>query len=178
MTDSAPRCPAPPPVHGFWKTSWDLRQYWLGWDIVLAGALTAGAVLLVGDQTLLRVLSTLLIAEFGLAGAVLGVVIAGLAIIVGFLSREYAAVIDRSEDGAIADFWPFWFVAALAAGAVIAAGAGLLIVDQQPGSRRAVFGVTTFLASYAALATVNLVAFVTTQGVTRAWQLAQRLDAD
>jgi hypothetical protein len=164
---------SPPPVRGFWKTTWDQRGHWLGWDIVLSAVITAAGVLLIKDSTLKGTMSTLLAAEFGLAGAVLGVVIAGLAIIVGFLGREYAALITESEGGAMGDFWPFWFVAALGATAVIAAGAGLLLIAQVPCSRRAVFGVTTFFASYATLATVNLVAFVAEQGVTRAWQLGR-----
>jgi hypothetical protein len=165
---------APPAVSGFWKTSWEQRQYWLGWDVVLAGLIAGVGVILVTERTLEKTLSLLLVAEFGLAGALLGVVIAGLAIVVGFLGREYAVLINRSDRGAMGDFWPFWFVAALAATAVVLAGAGLLLIQQQPCTRRVVFGVTTFFTSYATLATVNLVALVAAQGVSRAWQLAHR----
>jgi hypothetical protein len=79
----------------------------------------------------------------------------------------------EAEDGPIGDFWPFWFVAALAATAVIVAAVGIVLVEQLPCVRRTVFGVTTFFSTYAVLATVNLVAFVAQQGVTRAWQLSR-----
>src|SRR5205823_1795754 len=117
---------------------------------------------------------SLLTAEFGLIGAVLGVVVAGLAIVVAFLSREYADVITRAKGGALGEFWPFWFVAAAAGAAVVAAGAGLVLIEQVHSLRRAVFGVTTFLSVYAVVATVNLVAYITQQGVTRARQLSRK----
>ena len=107
---------APPPLEGFLKTTWKQREQWLGWDLALAAVITAAGVILVSAATLKEVLSQLLTAEFGLIGAVLGVVVAGLAIVVAFLSREYAEVLNRADDGAIGDFWPFWFVAALASG--------------------------------------------------------------
>jgi hypothetical protein len=165
---------APPPVKGFFKTTWEQRAQWFGWDLFFAVVLTAAAVIFVSCKTLERVLPNLLTAEFGLIGAVLGVVIAGLAIVVAFLSREYAEVLTRADDGPMGDFWPFWFVAAIAGCAVVAAGVGLILIDQVPSLRRTVFGVSTFLSVYTVIATVNLVAFVAQQGVTRAWQLARR----
>ncbi|MTD46846.1 hypothetical protein GKE82_21755 [Conexibacter sp. W3-3-2] len=164
----------PPPVKNLFATTWEQRQHLLGWDLAVAVIVTAAGTTLVKSSTLSATLPNLLIAEFGLIGAVLGVVVAGLAIVVAFLSREYAVVLDRDTEGPIAEFWPFWFVAAIAASAVVCAGAGLIVAEQVPCARRAVFGVTTFLSVYAVAATVNLVAFVAQQGVTRAWQLARR----
>lgn len=146
-----------------------------GWDGTSASPrIAAAGVVFIDSDTLRNVLMELLMAEFGLIGAVLGVVVAGLAIVVAFLSREYAQVLMKSDDGPIGDFWPFWFVAVIAATAVLAAGSGIVVVDQWPCLRRTVFGVTTFFSAYGVLATVNLVAFVTQQGVTRAWQLARK----
>lgn len=173
MTSRDPS-PKPPPVEGFLKTTWSQRAHWLDWDLVVAVLVTTVAVVFVRSSTLEEVLKELLVAEFGLIGAVLGVVIAGLAIVVAFLSREYARVLMKAEDGPIGDFWPFWFVAAVAATAVLAAGSGIVVEAQWPSLRRVVFGVTTFLSIYAVLASVNLVAFVAQQGVTRAWQLARK----
>jgi hypothetical protein len=178
MSSGTPATDKPPPFEGFFKTTWKQREQWLGWDLALATAGTAAGVLFVHDASLKRVLPGLLTAEFGLIGAVLGVVIAGLAIVVGFLSREYAQVLMRADDGPIGDFWPFWFVAVIAACAVIAAGTGLIVIDQVPCLRRTVFGVTTFLSLYTVLATANLVAFVAQQGVTRAWQLTRQRPDD
>lgn len=164
----------PPPVRGLLRTTWDQRSHVLNWDLALAALLTAVGVLFVKSSVIHDVLNGLLTAEFGLIGAVLGVVIAGVAIIVAFLTRDYAEVLMRSEGGPIGDFWPFWFVAGLAASAVVTAGVGLVVIDQRPSLQRTVFGVTTFLSTYAVFATVNLVAFVAQQGVTRSWQLTRR----
>ena len=174
MADKNAEVPEPPPVKGFLKTTWQQRVHWLGWDLFIAVAATVLAVLFVKSKTLDATLKGLLTAEFGLIGAVLGVAVAGLAIVVAFLSREYAQVLVRADDGPIGDFWPFWFVATTAGAAVIAAGAGMLVISQAPCWQRTVFGVTTFLSTYAVLATVNLVGFVVQQGVTRAWQLGWR----
>lgn len=163
-----------PPVRGLLGTTWEQREHLPGWDIAIAALLAVAGVLFISTDTLAKVLGGLLIAELGLTSAVLGVVIAGLAIIVAFLSREYAQVLMEAEDGPMGDFWPFWFVAAIAGTAVLAAGAGLVIIEEWPCARREVFGVTTFLSSYAVLATVNLVAFVAHQGVTRAWQMGRK----
>jgi hypothetical protein len=164
----------PPAVHGLIRTSWEQREHWFGWDVLPAAGLAGAGVLLVHSRVLAKALPTLLAAELGLIGAVLGVVIAGLAIVVAFLSREYAGVIVRARSGPMGEFWPFWFVAGVAALAVITAGAGLIVIEQVPSLHRTSFGVTTFLSTYAVLATVNLVALVAQQGVSRAWQLASK----
>jgi len=177
MANSVEQRDSPPPVEGFFKTTWRQRAYLPGWDFVGAAALTAAALLGVDSRVVESVLPSLLIAEFGLIGAILGVVIAGLAIVVAFLSRDYAKALSRA-DGGIGDFWPFWFVAVVAAAAVVAAGAGLIVAEQAPCLRRAVFGVTTFLSAYAVFATVNLVAYVAQQGVTRVWQITHAPDSD
>jgi hypothetical protein len=163
----------PPPVEGFWKTMWRNAGYILSWDIFCAAAVTAAGVVFVHGKTLDRVLPSLLAAEFGIIGALLGVVIAGLAIVAGCLSREYAVVLMRSKGGPAGDFWPFWYVAALAAASILSSAVALVVVEQAPCLQRAAFGVTTFLGSYALLAAVNLVGFVKSQGETRAYQLAK-----
>ena len=168
----------PPPVRGLVRTTWDQRSHFFGWDLIISAVLTAAGVVFVKSSVIHDVLSGLLTAEFGLIGAVLGVVIAGLAIIVAFLTRDYAEVIMRSEGGPMGDFWPFWFVAGIAASAVVAAGVGLVVIDQRPSLQRTVFGVTTFLSTYAVFATVSLVAFVAQQGVTRSWQLTRQKQSD
>lgn len=167
-----------PPVEGFWKTTIANRQNLLGWDLFSALVLTIVGVVFVESKTLDKVLSGLMTAEFGIIGALFGVVIAGLAIIVGFLSREYSVVLMRSQGGPGAEFWPFWYVAALSALSIVASAVGLIVVEQLPCLRRTAFGVTTFLASYALLASVNLVAFVKSQGETRAYQLARSWEQD
>jgi hypothetical protein len=163
-----------PEVIGFWRTTWVHKATLLAWDLYSAAVIAAAGVLLVHKSTLTTTLSGLLTAEFGIIGALLGIVIAGLAIIVGFLSSDYAVVLVRSEGGAAGDFWPFWYVAVLAALSIVASGGGLLLVQQNGDTAYPVFATTTFLASYALLASVNLVAFIKAQGETRVFQMARR----
>jgi hypothetical protein len=91
----------------------------------------------------------------------------------GLLSLSAARRLPRSASRSPSgDFWPFWYVAAIAATSVVASGCGLLAAERDRHLRHVVFGITTFFALYAVLATVNLVGFVKTQGETRAYQLA------
>ncbi len=166
------------PVDGFWATTWHNRARLVNWDLLAAAALAVGGGVLLTSKTLGAELKTLLVAEFGLIGALLGLVIAGLAIVIGFLGREYAVVVMRSEDGPGAEFWPFWFVAALAATAIICAGGGIVVTQQWPSSTRTVFVVSTFFSTYAVLASVNLVATVKAQGETRALLLAREWEKE
>jgi hypothetical protein len=163
-----------PPIRGFWATTWDHKTEIWNWDLLSALALTIGAHFAVMGKPLSATLPTLLVAEFGVAAALLGLVIAGVAVIVAFMSPEHAKVMARTEEGAAGEFWAFWYVAALAAGAIIVIGASLLLIDEHPHLTRLAFEITTFLTSYVLLASVNLVGFVGVQGETRAWQLAQR----
>jgi len=170
------RSPAPryaaPELRGFWGTVAGNARELLGWDLLWALLVASAGALWVSPRTLAHVLPALLSAEFGVIGALLGIVIAGLAVIVGFLSGDYAEVLMRSDGGPAGDFWLFWYVAAVAAASIVASGAGLVLAFQEPGWRREIFTATTFLAVYALLASVNLVAFVKAQGETRAYQLA------
>lgn len=167
-----------PEVESLWKATWRNRRELWSWDLWLAVGLAVLAVCFVKSKVLEANLKPLLLAEFGLIGALLGLVIAGLAIVIGFLGREYAVVIMESERGPSGEFWPFWYVALLAALSIITAGAGVILVAQEECFRKPVFGVTTFFASYAVLASVNLVAFVKAQGETRAFLLAREWARD
>jgi hypothetical protein len=101
-----------PRVNGFWRTTVSNRGELVSWDIGCAALLTAVAVWRIQSHTLEKALPSLLTTEFGIVGALLGIVIAGLAIIVGFMSRDYAIVLVNSKGGPEREFWPFWFVAA------------------------------------------------------------------
>jgi hypothetical protein len=168
-----------PPARGFWCTTAANARDLLNWDLLCAAILTGVGAWRITSATLGKVLPTLLVAEFGIVGALLGLVIAGLAIIVGFLGADFSLLLWRAPGGGpMRDFWPFWYVAALSAAAIIASGAGLLAVEQDASLRHVVFGVTTFVATYAVLAAVNLVGSAATQGETRAYQLARKAEQD
>lgn len=165
-------------VEGFWVTTWHSRARLANWDLALSGVLAAAGGIFLSTKTLEAQLQPLLLAEFGLIGALLGLVIAGLAIVIGFLSREYAVVVMRSAGGSSAEFWPFWFVSALAATAIICAGVGLVVAHQWSFLVRETFIVSSFFSLYAVLASVNLVATVKAQGETRALLLAREWERE
>jgi hypothetical protein len=150
----------------------------VNWDLATAGVLVAAGGIFLTTKTLEAELNSLLLAEFGLIGALLGLVIAGLAIVIGFLGREYAVVVMKADGGPSAEFWPFWFVSALAATAIICAGVGIVAVHQWPSLMREIFIISSFFSLYAVLASVNLVATVKAQGETRALLLARDWERD
>lgn len=168
MTARAPDKSKP---DGFLKTTWKNRADILGLDLVLPVVLTVPAVLLVSDCTVDQVLPSLLVAEFGFAATLFGIGVAGLAVIVAFMTKDYARAISRTKVGAIGEFWPFWWVATIVAAAITAAGVGTVLIEQIPNSSRVVFGLTTFLSAYSVSATVSLVAYIAHAGANRAEQL-------
>jgi hypothetical protein len=163
-----------PPTQGFWKTTWGNKRQIVNWDISVSVALAIGAHFAFRGRSLSSTLPSLLVAEFGVVSALLGLVIAGLAIVVAFMSSDYAAIMMRTEDGPAGEFWPFWYVSALSAVSIIVTGASLLLINEHPRLTRLAFGLTTLLTSYVLLAAVNLVGFIKSQGETRAWQLSRR----
>ena len=113
-------------------------------------------------------------AELGVAAALLGVVLAGLAIIVVFLNEDYVELLSRVEGGVEADFFPFWFTAALAVVAVVLASVTLIVAERLlPLALRLLVGISFWLFLWTLFATLNLVAFVGAHGSNRALQITR-----
>ena len=93
---------------GFW------RQIFLGRDlwVTLAASALPGALL--DYQTLVKASPTLVSAQLQVAPALLGVALAGLAVLVVFLDRRYIALLESVPPGIAADIFPFQWTAALA----------------------------------------------------------------
>lgn len=157
----------------FWQLALANRSQVLrAWDWPAAAGLTFLALLVVELDTLKEALPELLVVEAGLLAGLLGVLIAGFAIIIVFLHRDFVRILARTKGGVVGDFFPFWYIAALAAVAILASGSGVLLVHQATEMQlRILFGVTTFLSSYTLFALVNVVGFITLQGTNRATQL-------
>src|SRR3989442_5802407 len=93
-------------------------------------------------------------AELGVAAALLGVVLAGLAIIVVFLNEDYVELLSRVEGGVEADFFPFWFTAALAVVAVVLASVTLIVAERLlPLALRLLVGISFWLFLWTLFAT-------------------------
>jgi cytochrome b561 len=126
----------------------------------------------VGKRTIALGLETLLQAEIGALGTLLGLVIAELAILVAFLSRDWIVVLMRASNGVQGDFFPFWYVAGLTTVALVFAGAGLILrLQATPLQSRMIATASIFLTLYAVFSALNLVAFIVHQGGNRATQL-------
>ena len=117
-------------------------------------------------------IEVLLQAEIAALGTLLGLVIAGLSILVAFLSRDWIILLNRTENGVQGDFFPFWYVASLCTVSLIfSCGALLLRLQATPLQARALAVSSIFLCSYAVFAALNLVGFIVHQGGNRAMQL-------
>jgi hypothetical protein len=100
-------------VSGFWRTTWRSKRDLLSWDLPLAIIFTVLTGTFVKDATLVKSGQIFFITELGALAALLGVIIAGLAIVVAFLSDDFAQVLAKSKSGIAGDLWPFWLVTAL-----------------------------------------------------------------
>lgn len=154
-------------------------------DLWIAVAVGVAVALLVRDADLSATVNRLAAAGLGLSAALVGVVLAALAIIVAFLDDELMVLMDRAtaakHGGMEGQLFPFWFVAWLAILAVLlsvlAATLGQLFV---PGVQRALVGLLSLLIVWSALGVFNLVSFIHATGVSRAILLrlgAARQDA-
>lgn len=159
-------------IQGFWHAAWKNRRQIPSWDIVAAFVLAVCAWFGLDDRTIALGLEPLLQAEVSALGTLLGLVIAGLAILVAFLSRDWIAVLIRASNGIQGDFFPFWYVAGLTTSALTFAGAGLILrLQATPLQSRVIATGSIFLTLYAVFSALNLVAFIVHQGGNRATQL-------
>lgn len=167
-------------IHGFWLSLWIHRRILLSWDLPAAVVVGAAAGLFLKDATLDESLRVFLVVEAQVLAGLLGVIIAGLAITVAFLHRDFVAVLARTKTGVAGDFFPFWLVAALSATTVLVAGASVLLIQQTtPLQDRMIAIACSFLGSYSLFSTMNLVGFIVLQGNNRAHQiLREQTQAD
>lgn len=171
--------PETPRVRGYWASLWLHRRgvFW-SWDIWTSAALAAAAGIGVRDRTIDQALGNLLLAQTAALAAVLGIVIAGLAIVASQLSRPFLSALSRSTGGIEADFFPFWHLTAVLVVGVAFAGGGYLVLPQATCVQaRVVLVATTFFGTYGLFATVNLVALIVGQGVNRALQILQESES-
>jgi len=104
--------------------------------------------------------------------------VAGLAIIVVFLDRQFLRVLSRTKGGVGGDFFPFLYTALLITVALLfAGGSSVYLPNLSEFGVRAVGAVAAFLGSYSALAILNLTGFLALQGINRAMVIlrAERL---
>lgn len=98
------------------------------------------------EQLLTERFTNVLATEAAIGAGLLGIVLAGLSLLVAFLNEELMRVLQSKGDGLAADVWPFSFTAALAALATASAVWFLAVAsDTEPVWMRVGAGVSTWL---------------------------------
>lgn len=154
---------------GFWRL---VLKNWRGilvhwdWPVALATGLV---VTFLSDECQLREhYREALLAEVGVAAGLLGIVLAGLALVVAFLDDDLIVFLHETGDGLAEDVFPFSFTALLAAGTALAGvGFALATPPGDIGWIRAATLVTWFLFGWTLLGVVSLVRLVYQYGTVR-----------
>lgn len=158
-------------VAGFWRSTWRNRRYLLSWDLPAAAGL-AGASAFLSHRAISQSARTILITEAGILSGILGVIIAGFAISIAFMTRPWMRLLARTTSGVEGDFFPFWFVSTLAViGILVCLTGAVLHSEASCTEQRVIFVTSTFFSSYCLFATLNLVGFIASQGSNRALQI-------
>lgn len=146
-----------------------------GWELWITCAVSA-AVAVLGDEQGLRAASGLLgAAQLQVGTALMGVVLAAMAILIAFLNDEYVELLAEREPGIMADLAPFQYTAFI--GAVSAAlGAAMILVGspEDPGTLRAVLFLALWSFLYLLWIMLDLVGMVTKHARNRVAQIQRR----
>lgn len=171
---------ARPAVPGFWRACWIHRNRILKagkpWITLAIG--TVVAVALPAPQ-LKAITVSLAGAELTIATALLGVVLAGMAVLVVFLSEGYLEALAQLPDP-IGRFerilFQFWFTAGLAAGTVVWDLSILLTAELAPQVfRRALLGGSTWFILWTLSEVIAVVSLISLHGGNRARQMLRDL---
>ena len=154
----------------------------LSWDLWIAVAAGAAAIYFVPDTELRPALTGLTSAGLAVATALVGVVIAALAVVVAFLDDDFIALMDKATQkygGMEGQLFPFWFVTGLGVTTILMSVAAIAFgQDASTGWARALVGVLTCLLVWTALGVLNLVSYIHATGVSRALLIRRRREAD
>ena len=147
-------------------------RYWRTWvrlDLLIA--ILTGFVLAVTPEIaqLESRYELIMATQIGVAVSLLGLVLAGLSIVVAFLSGSLMAIMDAIDDGLSEDVWPFSFAALLAfLTATVSLGALILVPADNSAWIRASVGVTWALFFWTVSSTLSLIRVVYEYGKVRA----------
>jgi len=130
------------------------------------------AIALLGNEGVLRSASTEVgLAQVQIGTALLGIVIAGLAILVIFLDERYIALLEKVSPGFEADLWPFKYTALIA---IICAAFGMLLIfvgSPPPIIFRIIFWLSLWSFSYLLWILFDLVKFIAEHAKARIKQI-------
>lgn len=160
-------------IRGFWRTAWrHRREVLLSWDIGVSLLVSSLAGVFTPEIAIERNLTYIAGTELGVASVLVGIILAGLAILVVFLNEEYLAILSRTKGGLQADIFPFWFTGALG---VLSISFNVLVIlfgaDLVVGVQRIVLGASTWFFLWTVFAVLNLIAFVAGHVANRSRQI-------
>lgn len=155
-------------IRGFWPL---LKKYrssaLIDTDFILAffAAATTAVFFPVAEADRLDLVLTTVAA---VASGLLGLVLAGMAILVGLLNEKYLRVASRAGAGVIEDFFPFSFAALVATITVLVSLASLVFVPRESAKIvRVVAGTNAFFLVWTLFSVTALVRFSAGVGVLR-----------
>ena len=100
-------------IRGFFSSCWTFRNkiVW-SWDFGAAALVFAAAGYFPSDADVARLANPLATAAIALGAALVGVVVAGLAVVVAMLDDEFLALMDDDENSrrVPGHMFPYWFV--------------------------------------------------------------------
>lgn len=166
-------------IIGFWRVSvrhW--RDVFLQVDFVAAVVAGVLVAIVPGEHLVADRFSQVLATEAGIGAGLLGLVLAGLALVISFLNDEIMLVLDSEGDGLAEDIWPFSFTAALSAACTIVAVIALAIASNTDERwMRAGLGVSTFLFVWTLFSVLALIRSVHEYGRVRVEHAKGRRDS-
>jgi hypothetical protein len=163
----------PARLPGFLATCWLFRsKIVFSWDFAFAGLATVIAYAVPSDAQISKAAEPLAAAALGVGSALVGVVVAGLAVVVAFLDDQFLALMDEATErygGVEGQLFPFWFVTATGVGTLLLAVFVLIAQPALPSlALRIAFAALVGLLVWTAAGVFNLVASLQATGVTRA----------
>lgn len=134
------------------------------------------AIAFMGNEEVLRAARTDVgIAQVSIGTAILGIVLAGLAILIVFLDEKYIKLLEQLPPGIKADLWVFKFVALIS---IICAAFGMLLIliGYPPTSLfRTILGLSLWSFSYLLWLLFDLVKFVIGHAKVRVKQIQKKM---
>ena len=166
--------PTPPSVRGFFASVALFKdKVILSWDLLIAVVVGIAAWFAVPESDAPAVLARLTGAGIAVSSALVGVVIAALAVIVAFMDDEFTALIDRATKtrygGMEGQLFPFWFVTGLGILTVLVSVGTTAFAGGAPDwFARVLVGIVTLLLVWTALGVFNIVSYLHATGVSKA----------
>ncbi len=159
-------------IRGFIPSCWAFRDkiVW-SWDFLAAALTLIAAYVLPSDQQVDKLSEPLATAAVALGAALVGVVVAGLAVVVALLDDELLVLMNKDDkSGRVAGhLFPYWFVTGTGVATFLLALLLLLAGSAMPAwAARILFAAVSALTVWTAMGVFNLVGSLQALGLNRA----------